>query len=170
MLPDDIVSRLDPRLGFTGLRKSIAWAPAMNSMARIAWALSMICRVLRAVVMPMLTKSSWSAAAGMEPVAAGADRTLFSQTRPRRILCEHQTREHACALGQECGQADAEMGIQKPVEPTFREHGRGGHDHTTSSRAKAIGTPWKLAPVRTICSSGKNTGLSAAPLSSISNM
>src|ERR1035441_4118296 len=50
--------------GLTGVRRSKACAAAINSIATTVHAFSMICRVLMAVVMPMETKSSWSAAAG----------------------------------------------------------------------------------------------------------
>jgi hypothetical protein len=67
-----------------------------------------------AVFMPIDTKSSWSAAAGMDWIDAGADRI-------RRVLAEHEAGEHARALRQERRQVNAEGRVRHPVQTPFGE-------------------------------------------------
>ncbi len=121
--------------------------------------------------MPMLTKSSWSAAAGMEPVAAGWDRMRFSQTRAPAVYWVSIRPENMPApLVRKAGRPTLRCGFMRRLWRRSDRTAMVVTDVPRSSSGRAMGTPWKLAPVRTSCSSGKKTGLSAAPLSSISIM
>ena len=58
--------------------------------------------------MPMLTKSSWSAAAGIDWMQDGVRQdALLDDQHVGGVLAEHVAGEHPGALGEEGGQADA---------------------------------------------------------------
>ena len=99
---------------------------AINSMAMTYHALRRICFVLMAVVILMDTKSSWSAAAGMEPVAAGGRGRGFRHQHASGILGEHKAGEHAGAVHQECGEFLVQVRVQQPVKTALGEDARRG--------------------------------------------
>ncbi len=83
----------------------------------------------------------------MEPVAAGCDRTRFSQTRaPGRVLREHQAGEHARALGQEGRQAGAEVRVHQPVVAPLGQDGDRGHGRAEELEREGHGHALEVGP------------------------
>src|SRR5581483_5426847 len=141
----------------------------MNSIPSTAYACSRIWAFLSAVFMPMDTKSSWSAAAGIDIVDAGADSRRCSTISVSAVYWLSIMPENIPApLVKKSGSPWLSAGFSR------RFSRRSDSTHTivmawpTISIGSETGVPWKFAPVRVSPASGRNSGLSPTPFSSIS--
>jgi hypothetical protein len=98
----------------------------------------------------METKSSWSAAAGIDwPAGGRAQDALLHDQVSAVYWLSIRPAEHARALRQEGGQAHAEGRVQQAVQAALAEHAdHGDRRPDTMSIGSDTGEPWKLAPVR----------------------
>ena len=125
---------------------------------------------MRAEFIPIDTKSSWSAAAGIDWVKAGVERIFCSTICMSAVYWLSIIPENIPAhLVRKAGRPALRAGLVR----RFIRRSESTQIMVTApprvSSGMLTGVPWKLAPVRTTPSSGRKIGLSPTPLASISS-
>ena len=120
--------------------------------------------------MPIETKSSWSAAAGIEATDAGAQSIRCSTIRVSAVYwLSIMPLNMPAPLVRNAGSPTLRAGLSRRLRRRSLSTLTMVTAWPAISMGSETGEPWKLAPVRVRCSvSGKKMGLSPTPFSSIS--
>ncbi len=129
-------------------RKSSACAAPISSIASTPLALSRICFAFSAPFIPIETKSSWSAAAGIDCTHAGAERMRCSTISMSAVYCDSMCPENIPApLVRNAGSPTDSAGLSSRL--SRRSESTLTMVTAAASRSSGIdtGVPWKFAPV-----------------------
>ena len=119
--------------------------------------------------MPIDTKSSWSPAAGIDWITAGAARSFCSTMRVSAVYWLSIIPENIPApLVRNAGRPTLRAGFVSRLSRRSERTQTIVTAVPTISIGRATGVPWKFAPVSVSRSSVRKIGLSATPLSSVS--